>query len=210
MKKKSKKNKKKLLILRLVFVFFLVVSNTFAWFIYITRVDNNVNVHVKAWDVMFQSGENELTNNVVIDIENLYPGMEDFRYEITAYNKSEVSATLAYTILEARIFEDEYVTVEGRQLNGQTPISTDLTSAQLETKLRTEYPFAIRITLSNDVIDSENGNELFTLGAVWPYESGNDELDTEWGIRAATYKKQHPTSQSITLKIKLDITQNQD
>ncbi len=208
MKKKSKKNKKKLLILRLVFVFFLVVSNTFAWFIYITRVDNSVNVHVKSWDVTFQSGEHEISNNVVVDIENLYPGMEDFNYEIKAFNRSEVSATLSYTILEARIFEDEYVTVEGREINGDDPVATDLTSAQLESKLRTEYPFTIRITLSNETIDSENGNELFTLGAVWPYESGDDELDTEWGIRAATYKKQHPTLQSITLKIRLDITQN--
>ena len=113
MKKKSKKNKRKLLILRLVFVFFLVVSNTFAWFIYITRVDNSVNVHVKSWDVTFQSGEHEISNNVVVDIENLYPGMADFSYEIKAFNKSEVSATLSYTILEARIFEDVYVTVEG-------------------------------------------------------------------------------------------------
>ena len=208
MKKKTKKNKKKLLILRLVFVFFLVVSNTFAWFIYITRVDNSVNVHVKSWDVTFQSGDQEISNNVDVDIENLYPGMQDFRYEIMAYNKSEVSATLNYTILEARIFEDEYVTVEGRELRGEDPVETDLTSEELETQFRTDYPFNLRITLSNQTIAGESGNELFTLLVVWPYESGDDELDTQWGIHAANYKKNNPDKQSMTLKIKVEITQN--
>ena len=208
MKKRSKKNKKKMLIIRLVFIFFLVVSNTFAWFIYITKVDNSVNVHVKSWDVTFQSGDHEITNNVDVIIENLYPGMEDFLYEIKAYNKSEVSATLSYTILEARIFEDEYVTVEGRELRGETAQVTDLTSAQLESRFRNDYPFTLRIGVTNTHVGHTTGNELFTITVVWPYESGKDELDTTWGINAANYKRDYPDNPSMTLKIKVEITQN--
>ena len=59
MKAKEKKNKKNIfLILRLLFVFFLIVGNTFAWFIFATRIDNTVDVHVKAWNVVFEAGDN--------------------------------------------------------------------------------------------------------------------------------------------------------
>ena len=55
-----KKKRKKLVLLRLMFLIVFVTSNTFAWFIFVTRVDNNVNVHVKSWDVTFQSGYHEI------------------------------------------------------------------------------------------------------------------------------------------------------
>ena len=104
---------------RLIFFAVLIVANTFGWFIYITRVDNNVSVHVKSWDVVFQSGDKEITNTVQLDIDSLYPGMEDYNYEINAYNKSEVSATFSYTILEANILGEQYTSIEQKQEAGE-------------------------------------------------------------------------------------------
>lgn len=205
-----KKKSKKALYIRLFIVLFLVVSNTFAWFIYITKVDNNINVHVKSWDVTFQSGDKEIVNTVHVNIDNLYPGMEDYIYEITAYNKSEVSATLSYSILEARIFDSEYVTVEGRTERNETPLESDFTSAQLEQKFANDYPFTLSIGLTNSNIAQTNGNELFSITVVWPYEGASDYEDTRWGISAANYKNNHPSSPSMTLKIKIEITQNPD
>ena len=186
MKKKNKS--KKLLLLRLIFLIVFITSNTLAWFIFVTRVDNNVNVHVKSWDVTFQSGDHEITNLVDVDIDSLYPGMEDYHYEITANNKSEVSATLQYEILYANLLGDEYTTIEGRTQNNETPLPTDLSSAELERRFKEDFPF--------------------TLNAVWPFEGESDVEDTKWGIDAATYKKQHPTEPSIKLKIKVQIIQN--
>ena len=203
-----KKKSKKFLIIRLVFVIVLVVSNTFAWFIYITKVDNNVNVHVKSWDVTFQSGDHEISNTVSVDIDNLFPGMEDYTYEITAYNKSEVSATLSYTILEARIFNSEYITVEGREERGEDPVETDLTSEQLQHMFSNDYPFTLSIDLTDTTIAQTNGNELFSINVVWPYDGKSDFEDTRWGISAANYKKTYPDSPSMYLKIKIEITQN--
>ena len=40
-----------------LFILLLVVGNTFAWFIYTTKVDNKIDVHVRAWNVLFQAGE---------------------------------------------------------------------------------------------------------------------------------------------------------
>ena len=206
MKKKNKS--KKLLLLRLIFLIVFITSNTLAWFIFVTRVDNNVNVHVKSWDVTFQSGDHEITNLVDVDIDSLYPGMEDYHYEITANNKSEVSATLQYEILYANLLGDEYTTIEGRAQNNETPLPTDLSSAELERRFKEDFPFTLTIGLSNDIISKSNGSETFSLNAVWPFEGESDVEDTKWGIDAATYKKQHPTEPSIKLKIKVQIIQN--
>ncbi len=205
-----KKKRKKLVLVRLIFLIIFITSNTFAWFIFVTRVDNNVNVHVKSWDVTFQSGDHEITNLVDVNIDNLYPGMEDFNYQITASNKSEVSATLKYTILHANILGDEYTTVEGRTHNNETVQEDDLTSQELEDMFRNDFPFKLRIGLSNATINETNGVEHFTIDVTWPYEGASDTEDTKWGIDAATYKKQHPTLSSITLKIKVEIIQNND
>ena len=195
---------------RLIFIILLLVSNTFAWFIYATKIDNQVSVHVKAWDVVFEAGDTAIETTVNISVESVYPGMEDYEYEIKAYNRSEGSATMTYQLLEARILNDSYITVEGRAVRGETPLATDLTSQQLMSRLTNNYPFSITISTSSSTIDSEDGEETYTLSVVWPYESGNDALDTQWGINAASYKAAHPTESSIALKLKVTITQNID
>jgi hypothetical protein len=73
---------------RLIFLIVLLAANTFAWFIYATRINTDVSVHVRAWNITFESGDTEIANEVDIDVESVYPGMEDYEYEITAYNRS--------------------------------------------------------------------------------------------------------------------------
>ena len=160
---KRKSLKKKSVIIRIILFTVLIASNTFAWFIYITRVDNNVSVHVKSWDVTFQSGDHEISNTVELNVDSLYPGMEDYVYEISAYNKSEVSATLSYQILEANILGTEYVTEEGRIEKGEDVLPTDLTSLELEDMFKNDFPFSMSINLSNQTILETNGNELFSI-----------------------------------------------
>lgn len=211
MKIKTKKRlSKNGIISRLIFFTVLIVANTFGWFIYITRVDNNVSVHVKSWDVVFQSGDKEISNTVELNVDSLYPGMEDYTYEINAYNKSEVSASLNYTILEAKVFGTEYKTVEGRTEENEETKDTDLTSQELENMFKNDFPFTLVINLSNNMLSEADGNELFSIEINWPYENNNDEEDTRWGIRAANYKKEHPDEASIILKIKVQVTQNNE
>ena len=54
----------------------------------------------------------------------------------------------------------------------------------------------------------ENGEANFTIGVTWPFESGNDALDTTWGNNAYTYKSNNPTLPSITMKVKLSVEQH--
>lgn len=211
MKKKvvsGKRKRKKTKPTRLVLLLFFIISNTFAWFIYATRVDNDVSVHVRAWNVVFESGDHEISNLVNLNVDNIYPGMEDYLYEITAYNKSEVSATLSYQILEANIFGDQYITVAGRLERQEPANADDMTSAQLEAMLANNYPFSIYLGISNAYIDETDGRETYSLSVEWPYEQGDDAADTYWGTRAAYFKESNPNTPCITLKVKLFITQN--
>ncbi len=193
---------------RIIFLIVLIASNTFAWFIYATRIDSNVSVHVRAWNVIFEAGENEVTDMINLDVDSIYPGMENYEYVINAYNRGDVSATLSYQILSATILDQSFITVEGRQALGQEPVATDLTTEQLKNKLLNDYPFSIGITISNGLIEEENGKETYTLSVIWPYENNHDDIDTQWGINAYEFKEAHPDSPSITLKVKIIITQN--
>ena len=193
---------------RLIFLIVLLASNTLAWFIYATKVDSNVSVHVRAWNVLFEAGDHEVTNNVSVTVDSIFPGMEDYEYEIRAYNRSEVSASLSYQVLRARILDTEYISSEYRQMLGQEAQATDLTSAQLESKLANDYPFSITVATSSGTISQENGIETYTLSVVWPYESGHDDIDTLWGTDAYTFKETNPSTPSIDLLVKITITQN--
>ena len=204
-----KKKKRKISLVRIIFLIFLVLSNTLAWFIYVTRIDNSVSVHVKSWDVVFQDGENEISTTLDILVDNIYPGMEDFHYDISAYNKSEVSAYLTYKILEADIFGTSYITKEGREERKEEEQQGDMSSAELEEKFKNDYPFSLTIGVSNTHISEENGMEEYHVNLVWPYEGKSDEEDTRWGINAATYHKNNPGKPGMVLKIKISITQDE-
>ena len=209
MSKSAKKSiLKKISLPRLVLLIFFVMTNTFAWFIYSTKIDSSISVHVKAWNIMFQAGQDTVTDIVDIDVESIYPGMSNYSYTIDAYNQSEVPASLSYQVLEARILNTTYISVEGRAERGQDPVEGDLTSAQLITKLANDYPFSITTGVSNTTMVAETGQETYSFGVIWPYEQGNDALDTTWGINAANYKESNPTNSSIALRIKIIITQN--
>ena len=208
MKTKKKINKKTFLILRLVCVFFLIVGNTFAWFIYTTKVDNQIDVHVRAWNVTFQAGEQAVEDYLNLDVDSIYPGMEDYIYSLQARNQGDVDASLSYQVLEARIFDEKYVTIEGREVAGEDAQPGDMTSAELLDALAHDYPFKITVSLSDEEISSHDGVATYSFKVKWPFESNNDEEDTKWGIIASNYKKSYPNTSSITLRIKVTITQN--
>ena len=196
--------------LRLIFLIVLIVSNSFAWFIYSTKINSNVSVHVRSWNIVFEANNTPVSNTVNISVDSVYPGMDDYSYVIRAYNNSEVTARLTYKLLEANVLGTSYVTTDGRAELGESPQATDISSSELESILANDYPFTISIDISNDLIDEEDGLEEYSLNVVWPYESNDDETDTYWGVEAYNYKESNPGEPSITLKIKIIITQNLD
>ncbi len=217
------KNKKKLKIIlknlkkvlkphQIVFLIILLVGNTYAWFVYSNKVSSSIDAHVRAWNVLFQSGETVLSDYYNVNISEVYPGMGNYVDNLTIANESEIAASITYNILEARIFDEEYVTEEGRIDNHEQVQQDDMTSAELETMLATDYPFTITFSLSqanlSEIINDVTSSSIFTVNVQWPFESGDDEEDTYWGNKAYEYATDYPLEPSITLRVKIYVSQS--
>ena len=56
-------------------------------------------------------------------------------------------------------------------------------------------------------MEAKGGKDNIKFNFTWPFESGDDELDTKWGYKAYQYKEENPDSKSIILIIKVTATQ---
>ena len=201
--KKKKKNillkaLKKVKISHLVILAILLAGNSYAWFVYISTVSTQVEVHVRSWKIDINDGDEAVINYVNVVVDDAYPGMDTY---------GEMAATVNYQILSAEIMGDEYISVEGRANMGQDPVATDLTSAELEAMLDDDYPFKINLELSSNTIAPESGTATYNVTVSWAYESGDDATDTYWGNRAYTFKQSNPDDPCIRLSIKINIQQ---
>lgn len=180
----------------LLLVAITFASNSFAWFVYATKVSSGVTAHVRAWNIMFSANDNMIEEFVEFTIPTIEPGMDDYTDSITAYNKGEHSATVSYEIVSAEILGVEY-RVDG----------TTLTSDMLENKLTSDFPFKITMAISNEYMEQENGMSTFSINVSWPYESGDDAVDTYWGVKSYEYNSNNPDADSIKLNIKISAIQ---
>ena len=169
----------------------LIIFNTYAWFIYATRVATDISVHIASWNVEFATGEDETTTNILVQVDRAYPGMENYLKEITVKNKGEMKAKLDYKIKSLKVMDDKYV------VGGNT------TDEELKNKIETEYPFKINITKDDSELSQGIGDGKFSISVEWPYESGDDEKDTLWGNKAYEYYKTNPDKKSIEIQLEL-------
>ena len=198
---------KKVKISHLIFLAVLLAANSYAWFIYVNNVSNRLDVHVRAWKVDFED-DGQVVEEVHVEVQNAYPGMTNFTKSVVAHNYSDLPATASYKILYASIMGTEYYSVDGRADAGLNPVATDPTASELETMLTTNYPFTFGFNLSQTAVPALTGTTTYTVSLAWPYESGDDEEDTYWGVTAYNYKEDNPSEPSIKLKIKIYITQD--
>ena len=188
---------KKIKIRNLIILVILLMVNTFAWFIYATRVSLDLTVHVSSWNVEFISGNEEITTDMEILVDRIYPGMEIFEKTIEVHNKGETPAILDYEIKSLEVMGDIFEV-------GQ---ETGVTSEDIKQKIEKEYPFKININSDGKSEIPENEKGIFKVRVYWPYESGNDRLDTYWGNKAYEYYALNPGKQCIVLKLELIATQ---
>ena len=169
-------------------------SSTFAWFIYATKVESGISAHVRAWNVLFKVGDEEIVETINFDISEIYPGMDTYTDSVDVSNTGETSALLSYEITSYTIYGVKY------------EASSTLTSEQLKNSLLNDYPFRIVISLSNYTI-RPSSKESFSINVIWPFESGDDDADTDWGQRAYTYNKNYPDLPSIVVELKVSAVQ---
>ena len=187
---------KKIKIRNLIILIILLAFNAYAWFIYATRVSLDLSVHVSSWNVEFVSGEEEITTNMEIVVDRIYPGMEDFERIIEVHNKGETPAVLTYEIKSLQIMGETFEVSE----------ESGLTSDDIQNMI-SEYPFKINIESGDNSVIQENEQGEYRITVTWPFESGDDELDTYWGNRAYEYYEENPDGEGIVLKLSLTATQ---
>lgn len=190
-----KKTIKTSLRLNIIILIAVILSlNTFAWFVYSTRISNSITAKVKAWRINFESGENQVAEYIDFNIDSIYPGMTTYSNSINIVNYSETPATLQFEINRVEILGDVY-------------LSDNYTLEQFQTILEEDFPFVITFDISTMDLTAETGSADFTVNVSWAFESGDDVLDTYWGHKAYQFIQENPGDPGIAIYIKLTAVQ---
>ena len=200
---KKKKVYLKINIVSILFTVISLTSVTLAWFAYSGLVDTRTEIGVKAWYIEFEKDNEPVSNNIVISLEDIYPGMEPKKEEITIKNMGDVDTKLKYRISKARILDSNEDYYE---------LNNDVTSEYIEDALSHNYPFHIDINLSKLYIDSQE-NATFEVSVTWPLDSGNNALDSLWGNKAFQYSQTQeelePEKKSPAIEVNINVTAEQ-
>ena len=164
----------KLNLLSLFFIAVSLTSITLAWFAYSGIASVDTDIDVKAWYIEFQKDNTAVTNNIVISLSDIYPGMDTVSEKVDINNMGDSDAEISYKIESARILDEDLV--------GLDPLA-------LEDKLSHDYPFHLNINLSNNYATAKDGHSQIEVSVSWPLDSDNDELDSEWGNKAFDFQK---------------------
>ena len=157
------------------------ISITLAWFAYSGLSTVSTEVDVKAWNIEFMKDSQVVTNEIVIDVNEIYPGMDPIDEKVSIHNLGASDAMLSYQVVSARVLSDELTEQEDGYL-------VDLLSHDL--------PFHINISLENRYVEAKSGVSNFSVSVSWPLDSLNDELDSKWGNEAYDFQQQEQALQS--------------
>lgn len=171
--------------------------NSFAWFMYATEVSTSISAHVTSWNIEFAAADGEIITNIAIDLDRIYPGMEIYEKNINVFNKGESKAYLDYNF--------KSITILGQKFE----VGENMTSDELENKIKNEYPFKLTIIKDDTNLIGETGEGYFRITVEWPFESGNDKLDTYWGNKAYEYYSLNPGEKSLYIEMSLIAVQGQ-
>ena len=165
---------------------FALMANAFAWFIYSDKVSGTITTGVKSWKINFKEDGADLINDIEFKVDWAYPGMETYEKEVSITNVGQLKASLKYEITYVRIFDEVY--------SNDTYSSDEIISI-----LNSNYPFKIIFSIDNEALGTgQTTNFGFKLS--WPYESGNDELDTTYGKKADDFNDNYPEQSQIEVK----------
>lgn len=75
----KRKRLKKINIKKFLIISFYFIMTSFAWFSFSKRLDNEINLDMVSWNVIFSKDNNVITNTENIDLSftNLYPSTSD-------------------------------------------------------------------------------------------------------------------------------------
>lgn len=167
----------KIYIIPIVFIATSFIFTTFAWFAYSGLRRVSTEIDVKAWYIELSKSGEVVTNNIVITLDDIYPGMETVDELVNIENKGDSDAKLSYKIVSSRILDTE---INGESLQDNTMLTDSLSH---------EYPFHVNIDLSKKYIAAGGDTSTFEVSVSWPLDSGNDALDTTWGNNSYNFQQ---------------------
>ena len=167
----------KIYMIPIIFIATSFIFTTFAWFAYSGLRKVSTEVDVKAWYIELSKSGEVVTNDIVITLDDVYPGMETVDEIVNIENKGDSDAKLSYKVVSARILDSDF---SGDALEDNQFLSDSLSH---------EYPFHVNIDLSKNYIASGGDTSTFEVSVSWPLDSGNDSLDSLWGMNAYNFQK---------------------
>lgn len=170
--------------LNLMSLFFIVVSFisvTLAWFAYSGLSKVSTEIGVKAWYIELQKDGQAVSNDIVISLSEIYPGMDTVSEIVNIKNSGDSDAQVKYSITSARILdkpEDNYVVDE---------VTTK--SNYVEDVLSHDYPFHVNISISKNYALAKGDESSFEVSVSWPLDSDSDAVDSLWGTDAYKFQQ---------------------
>ena len=166
----------KIYMIPIIFIASSFIFTTFAWFAYSGLRKVSTEVDVKAWYIELSKSGETVSNNIVITLDDVYPGMETVDELVNIENKGDSDAKLSYQIVSARILD---TSINGENLSNNLLLTDSLSH---------EYPFHVNIDLSKNFIAAGGDSSTFEVSVSWPLDSGNDALDSTWGMNAYNFQ----------------------
>ena len=201
--KNRRKARIKVSLMSIVFSIVSLISVTLAWFVYSGMSKASLDVNVKAWYIELEKNGQKISNQIVISLDDVYPGMQTYSEKIKIKNKGDSDALVKYSLSSARIFN------ENKVINDNT---TSAELLRLEDELSQNYPFHINMSLDKDFAKAHNDETTFNISISWPLDSGNDELDGYWGNQAYSFqngeKEAHDSDSSYVVRPSIKIVVN--
>ena len=176
--------------LRTIFLLAITLaSNSFAWFIYTTKVSSSITAKVREWNVTFDINGAVVEKIIEMNVDSLYPGMPTYSQTLTASNSGGAKAEITYEIVKADVL-------------GTDLMALGYDNNRLFNYLANNYPFSITLTVSNPIINLHS-EENITISVSGPSEPGDDETDPHGGTEAHAFHTANPDTPSISLIIKI-------
>ena len=211
---KVKEILKRITLRRLIVLIILLIFNSYAWFLYNTRILGSLTTRVVAWKVTFKYEDEEVVNSVPLFIDIIYPGMDEVKFEVETYNLGEKNAIVYFEIRELRILDEVFKV-------GELDEEEEKYTPQRLYDMLTDgtYPFDFEIKIENDGdMEAETGKCTITIYFNWEFELDDEEfdeqeikdknkLDTKYGELAYEFNKENPDIPSIEMKINIIASQ---
>lgn len=183
----------------LLLLIVLFAFGSYSWMVFVTKVSTGLTAHVTAWNFDFISEDESVSTEIVFDVDQIYPGMDDFSQVVTVKNNGELEGELTFEIKKMVVLGQIYEQSE------------TITAEDLMNMMKNDFPFEITVEVDgqdNNII-SVGGETKVNIKLIWPFDSGNDELDTKWGEDAYEFYKNNPDGTSVHIELVLKVLQIQ-